>query len=197
LGAPGVSDMLTATLKTQGLVEQIRDIQEIRAGLIPTLSAGMRATIGVMVGHVVKNKLRGQVLNRRTGTLIRSVTASQEIRESDRGVRGSFGTNLDYGIRHEEGYTGPINVPARKVRAHVVREHVRNYRGRAVTVREHTVAQHIVRAHTAQVVVAARHYLRDGFREKLDEGLERFKRALRILVDTGKPPTQAELRGKI
>lgn len=52
-------------------------------------------------GHVKQNKLSGQVLNVRTGTLRRSVT--HKVTGSKSGVVGIVGTNVKYAAIHEFG----------------------------------------------------------------------------------------------
>lgn len=71
--------------------------------------AGICLTI---LRKVKAEKLSGQVLRNQTGTLRRSI--NQRVVESLLGVEGSVGTNLRYGRRWEQGYTGP-----EKVKAHI------------------------------------------------------------------------------
>jgi phage gpG-like protein len=58
-------------------------------------------------GYVKTDKLSGQVLKNRTGTLRRSI--NQQVTTSDEGVFASVGTNLRYARIHEFG--GQIHVP--------------------------------------------------------------------------------------
>lgn len=173
------------------------------------LGVAMKSAVGMLVKHTTKEKLRGQVLRRRTGTLIRSVTASQKVTVSKEGVVGSFGTNLWYGVAHEQGFTGSINVPAHSVgahtrqahtvRAHRVRAHQRtSKKGRTYEVPSYIVAEHSVgaanvgahpvRAHAARVNYRARYYLSSTLNEKSGEILLRVKKAVWYLKKYGKVP---------
>lgn len=60
--------------------------------------------------HVRENKLSGQVLNARTGTLRRSIDQVVEMRGNV--VTGIVNTNLRYGAVHEFGFNGVVNVKA-------------------------------------------------------------------------------------
>lgn len=51
--------------------------------------------------HVKQNKLSGQVLKRRTGTLSRSI--ARKVDEDAHGVTGRVGTNVKYAAIHEFG----------------------------------------------------------------------------------------------
>lgn len=62
-----------------------------------------RLAIGLQ-GHVKQNKLSGQVLKNRTGTLRRSIT--YKVTEGPDGVRAQVGTNVAYARPHEFGYQG-------------------------------------------------------------------------------------------
>lgn len=90
------------------------------------LLSAVRAAVAMIVRTTVKDTLENRgprYLNRRTGTLIRSVTASPRVEpariEASRFgtvVRGAWGTSLGYGRRHEFGGTFTD-----KVRPHVRR----------------------------------------------------------------------------
>lgn len=89
--------------------------------------------------HVKRDKLSGQVLHVRTGTLRRSVTAKVE--QTGGRILGIVGTNLAYAGRHEFGFDGtetvrehlrrvtqawgkPLRTP-REVRVHAFMRHAR------------------------------------------------------------------------
>ena len=57
--------------------------------------------------HVVKDKLTGQVLHVRTGTLYRSI--NMRVEDSGTSVIGAVGTNVWYGRLHEFGETVPAH----------------------------------------------------------------------------------------
>jgi len=169
-----------------------------------------------MVLDVTKNRLQGQYLNRRTGTLIRSITASPFVQVLDTVIRGIWGSNLSYARVHEEGYRGRIRVPGHERGAHRRTGHSRrahrrrpytytNRAGTSVTVRAHTVRggvirTHRVRAHAVRslsrlVSFRARHFMRDTVRDQGPEAMRRIRRALIHLVRTGEVPSASQLGG--
>lgn len=60
--------------------------------------------------EVVLNRLSGRVLRVRTGNLRRSV--HQRVNVSGNVVSGEVDTNVRYGIAHEYGFAGSVNVKA-------------------------------------------------------------------------------------
>lgn len=84
--------------------------------------------------HVVRDKLTGQVLNVRTGTLRRSI--DQVVLRTPGTVCAVVSTNLEYARRHEYGFKGTETVKA----------HLRTIKqawGRPITPREVMVRQHV------------------------------------------------------
>jgi phage gpG-like protein len=69
-------------------------------------------------------KLSGQVLHVRTGTLRRSI--NQEVTETEDGVFATIGTNVRYAAIHEYGFDGQVNVRSFLRKGREVRAHVRN-----------------------------------------------------------------------
>lgn len=139
-----------------------------------TLAAGMREGILLMVRDVIVNRLSGQYLRRRTGTLQRSVAASPRVAVTSMRVTGSFGSNLEYARAHELGFRGSVGV----------RAHTRQTRHGAVA----------VRAHTRFMRLRARHFFRDTLRANVGKLNLRVKRALLILLRTGEVPTGSAVR---
>lgn len=197
--------MITGEVKSIGIDpdEVAKSLGKMARDLPAALKVAMRSTLGVMVAHAAKNKLLGQVLNRRTGTLIRSVTASPRIAQRGARVVGAFGTKLWYGVAHERGYAGPITVPihavkAHSVKAHHVAGHTRKTKGGVVTVsahsvRAHNVRGHLVGQHQAIVNYRARRYLSATLTEKSSEAMLRFKKAIWYLGKFGKVPRPSDL----
>lgn len=58
----------------------------------------------MLQGHIKQNKLSGQVLRNRTGTLRRDV--SQEVEDTPDEIMGRVGTGVFYGKIHEYGWQG-------------------------------------------------------------------------------------------
>lgn len=76
-----------------------------------------------LIERIKAGKLRGQVLNRISGTLLRSWAAKVPPLALSDGWLGGGGTNLDYAIAHEFGVD---KTQAVQVRAHTRRENRRN-----------------------------------------------------------------------
>lgn len=82
-------------------------LRRFAAQLRPTVTQAVTKETFALQAHVVSDKLSGQVLHVRTGTLRRSITAA--IRETEDGVTGIVGTNVTYAAIHEFG--GVIHHP--------------------------------------------------------------------------------------
>lgn len=66
-------------------------------------------TLGILLAaHVQQTKLRGQVLNQRSGRLISSI--HHELEETDAEVNALVGTNVEYAAVHELGFSGTVQV---------------------------------------------------------------------------------------
>lgn len=117
---------------------------------------GVRDSIARLVlrlqRKVQTEKLTGQVLRVRTGTLRRSI--EQIVVAEPDAVVGIVSTNVRYGRLHEYGYEGPVNVKGH------LRTVVKAW-GR--TLKAPKKAQ--VSAHTRQVKFPARSFLRTSLRE--------------------------------
>jgi phage gpG-like protein len=117
--------------------------------------------------YVKQDKLTGQVLHVRTGTLRRSITYS--ITDNQRGIFATVGTNIKYAPPHEYGFQG-----AETVRAHL-RMMVQAW-GRPVN----NPRQIQINAFTRQVNLPERSFLRSALNEMQNEirsGLEAEIRA--------------------
>jgi phage gpG-like protein len=139
------------TVEARGLTEALARVD----GMGPKLQAALRDTVTQetfeLQRHVVQDKLSGQVLNRRSGALSRSITA--RMTESAGTIRGIVGTNLAYGRIHEYGRT--IHHPGSVAReGGMLRFEV----GGAVLFRKRT-APHEIR-------MPERSYLRSALRER-------------------------------
>lgn len=183
------------------------------ADMVRAAKNGVEATLLVFIGHTIETKLSGQELNRVTGTGQRSVSSSLRIHVDARKITGAFGSHLDYMRAHEQGFSGPVTVPAYQVRqrtvgahsvaAHTVRAHVRErgassvrvaaHRRKAYRRREHIVRAHTINTHTRFLNIRARRYLRKTMQERFRGLPLRIARALGILARTGRIPLPAEL----
>lgn len=75
-----------------------------------------RASI-MLTRYVKEEKLSGQVLKNRTGTLRRKINYA--VTETSAGITGSVGVKLSYAAAHEFGFDGVVSV----------REHLRHAKG--------------------------------------------------------------------
>lgn len=155
--------MITVTVTGLPQVEgRLKAFGQLRPALKQTVE---RETIALQA-HVVADKLSGQVLHVRTGTLGRSITA--ETIETADAIEGAVGTNVRYARIHEYGGTVhlPMLVPrraralrfevggqtvfARRTRAHDVRIPERSYLRSALEDRRPTILA-AIRATLARV----------------------------------------------
>ena len=112
--------------------------------------------LSLLVQRSVKeDKLSGQVLHVRTGTLRRSI--NREVTSDNTGVYATIGTNVSYGAAHEYGFTGTVNV----------REHTRRSRVQMQMKKSGVkpVGDVIVRAHTMNINMPERSFLRSTLRD--------------------------------
>lgn len=117
--------------------------------------------------RVTSQKLSGQVLKRRTGTLSRSVAQSPKVIVSENTVEGVVGTNVKYGRTHEFGFKGEVTV----------KEHIRaSVLGRTVQ----------VRSHVRRVDLPERSFLRTALAEMEGEVRRSINEAVRRAFDTPK-----------
>ena len=79
----------------------------LRRALLPVIN---KLSIEVQTS-VKQDKLTGQVLHVRTGTLRRSI--NREVKEQNDGVFATIGTNVKYGIMWENGFDKKIGAGAR------------------------------------------------------------------------------------
>ena len=107
----------------------------------------------------VKEKLSGEVLHVRTGTLRRSI--NREVRIQGNLIEGIVGTNVGYGAAHEYGFHGQVSV-----RAHLRRVASRSQFS-TVKGKKKLSAQGVafVREHTMQMNIPERSFLRSALRE--------------------------------
>lgn len=116
-----------------------------------------------LTGKVKAEKLSGQVLKNRTGTLRRSI--NYKVFSEPHRIFGIVGTNKEYGAAHEYGFHGTVNV----------RDHLRMITkvfGQSVI--PHQIE---VRAHTRQANLPERSFLRSALREFEPEIVSRLKLA--------------------
>lgn len=138
----------------------------VRAELV---KATGRITLKLM-RQSVQNKLSGQVLKRRTGTLARSVTQSPRTFEVGHTIVGTVGVTdisgpggrapVKYGRMHEYGFAGDVPV----------KEHLRMVKQAFGKALKSPVAS-TVKAHARKVNMPVRSFLRSALKDLVEAGV--------------------------
>lgn len=149
------------------VIEKLKTIPKtVRARLLETVT---RLTIDLQ-GYIVRRKLSGQVLKRRTGTLAASI--QPRVDNDARGVigivasRAREGAPLKYARIHEYGFSGPVTV----------KEHLRMQTmawGKLIEPRQVTVRQHIMNMNMPE-----RSFMRTSLHENEENIRAKIKKAL-------------------
>jgi len=130
-------------------------LRELPARTQATLTAAVtRLAVGLQA-KIKTDKLSGQVLKRRTGTLSRSI--NYRLNQGVTEITASVGTNVEYAARHEYGFTGTESV----------KEHLRQIKqafGRPISPVSVTV-----RAFTREVSYPAHSFLRTALQDMAPE----------------------------
>lgn len=160
------------------------------------LSAG-RASALVLSKYTIQTKLisaNPPFLNRRTGTLVRSVAASpRAVLEGDR-VKATYGSRLDYAFKHEFGGTFTEHVTAHHVNAHTRRGHARrSYGGKRVWVEETRVDSFYVQAYTRVRTYRRRLMFTTALEEKRDVAPTAARVAINFVMANEKVPTPRQV----
>lgn len=149
------------------------------AAVLKAYSDGVQSAVEKSIGRsvlklqreVMRNRLSGQVLNVRTGNLRRSIQ-HQQVTSSGGLVVGEVNTNVRYGVAHEYGFAGTVNVKASMRR-------IRQAFGRPLKSPRYVQ----IRAHSRNVKLPERSFLRSALRDmkpKIEADLQKsIKRALR------------------
>lgn len=151
-------DVLAAVLRSYGGKVQTAIVQSIGRSALRLQS------------EVMDNRLSGQVLNIRTGNLHRSI--HQQVTSSGGLVVGEVNTNVRYGVAHEYGFAGTVNVKASM-------RQIRQAFGRPLKSPRYVQ----IRAHSRNVKLPERSFLRSALRDmkpKIEADLQKsIERALR------------------
>jgi phage gpG-like protein len=134
-----------------GDAQVIARLKELPQKTQHTLVRAITALAIDLQSKVKSDKLSGQVLKRRTGTLSRSI--NRQITDTANSVTGQVGTNIEYAAFHEYGFHGTQQI----------REHLRQIKqafGRPIEPRSVTVA-----AHSRKVDYPAHSFLRSALHD--------------------------------
>jgi phage gpG-like protein len=145
-----------------GGVESEAVLRKLDATALDVRTA-LRVAIGILViklqRNVVRDKLTGQVLKVRTGTLRRSIGVSMNEPGGDK-IIGLVSTNLKYAPPHEYGFHGSVNV-----RAHL--REIKQAFGRQLK----TPVTVSVGAYSRNVDLPERSFLRSALRDMRASGI--------------------------
>ena len=139
-----------------GDTEIVRKLDKLPSRLAEELKTGIGRLVLKLARNVQLQKLSGQVLNVRTGRLIRSIGSVVE--QTGDSVAGIVSTPVKYARPHEEGFHGTVSV----------REHVRQIKqafGRPIAPMQVTV-----RAHEMKMNLPERSFLRSALADMQASG---------------------------
>lgn len=140
---------------------------------VPALTKAVRTSITrasiSLLRYVKENKLSGQVLKNRTGTLRRKM--NYRVTETPNSITGAVGVKLSYAAAHEFGFDGPENV-----RAHL--RTIKQAFGRSIA-----PVTFNVRAHTRTVHLPERSFLRSALSDKRGEITAMIEQGMRSVLN--------------
>lgn len=132
-------------------------------------------------GYVKADKLSGQVLHVRTGTLRRSI--NQEVQQSGSVIKGIVGTNVKYARIHEYGFAGEMTVKEHlRRRKETILADIKQYGaeiGKLSGLRNiHSTGEMFtVRAHMRHVNLPERSFLRSALKDFEPKIIQQLKAA--------------------
>jgi len=143
-----MSDGLSVSIRGEAVLARLQGMEDrLRTELRRAVTR-----LSITVQAAVKgDKLTGQVLHVRTGTLRRSI--NRKIEETQTSITATVGTNVRYAAIHEYGFDGIVGV------------------------RAHMRLQRPVRAHTRHMRLPARSFLRSTLAERTTEITETLREA--------------------
>lgn len=154
----GAADMISnfiVSVRDESLIATFRGYPGRLAAAL--LNAMQRITLKIQT-VVKEEKLTGQVLHVRTGTLRRSI--NRRIWISGDQINGAVGTNVEYAGPHEFGFHGTVTVREhqRRIRARVDAKWAGKKKGKVIGIAH-------VKAFTRTMNLPERSFLRSSLRE--------------------------------
>lgn len=140
-------------------------LESRKSSAMGAIERAVKSSALSLVAYIKKEKLSGQVLNVKTGTLRRSITARFETAGNE--IRAYVGTNLKYARIHEYGFKGQVPVKAHQRMMNVAW-------GRRV--KEPRMID--VRAHAMKMNVPARPFMAPSLAENREKISSDIRRAL-------------------
>lgn len=152
------------SVKDEALIATLRGYPQ---RLVDRLFLALQRVTIKLQAHVKEDKLTGQVLHVRTGTLRRSI--NRRVWVGSNSINGAVGTNVEYAAAHEFGFRGVVTV----------KEHVRRIFAakRTSSRKRQLLGVTTVRAHTAHLNLPERSFLRSALRELQEYVTTEIKRA--------------------
>lgn len=147
----------------------IQRFQSLQGDVRGRVGQAMGGIVLKLQARVVRNKLNGQVLNVRSGTLRRSI--DQAVYQDGSQIRGVVGTNVEYARVHEYGFNGTVTV----------KEHLRLVK-KAFGKDLKTPKEVMVRTHAARVNLPERSFLRSALRDLEPAFFESMEQAAKAVT---------------
>lgn len=150
----------------QEVVQKIQSIEpKIYESLVKTIT---RLSIRLQA-NIKSQKLSGQVLNTKTGTLRRSI--NQKVDQTPQSIVGIVGIGKEaqkYGVMHEFGFTG-----VERVRAHL--RQIKQAFGKPIGAKTINVS-----GHSRAVKYPERSFMRSALKDMNDEIIQELSKAVKI-----------------
>jgi phage gpG-like protein len=160
--------MIIGTIKND--IQVLKRLNSIPDSLHKSLLDAIKRESYSLEKYIVKSKLSGDPLKRKSGTLSRSIKTVIDDKKTSIvgivGVRADQAKALRYAAIHEYGFTGPVSV----------KEHLRNQTmawGKAIT-----PVQVTVKAHTMNMNMPVRSFIRSSLAENKSEILSEIDKAV-------------------
>lgn len=152
------------SVKDEALIATLRGYPQ---RLVDRLFLALQRVTIKLQAHVKEDKLTGQVLHVRTGTLRRSV--NRRVWVGPNSINGAVGTNVEYAAAHEFGFDGVVTV----------KEHVRRVSKAksASSAKAKLLGATTVKAHTRHVHLPERSFLRSALAELQEYATAEIRRA--------------------
>jgi phage gpG-like protein len=156
-----------STVTGQGSV--VRMLAAVGDGSRAKLVDTMKVVSFDIQQHVQREKLSGQVLNRRTGILRNSI--SERVQESTDAISAVVGTNVKYAAAHEYGIQRNVVVSAHyRMQTMAFGKPMKNPR------------EVLVNQHSGYLNLPERSFLRSSLRDKAPQEIERIRVSMAELI---------------
>lgn len=149
-----------------GKKEVIDNLKTKRVKLIAAIFQTMKEQSLLLVRHIQRDKLQGQVLHHRSGRLQSSI--KQNVVQEKTGVLAKVYTNVEYAAIHEYGFKGQVNV----------KEHLRTIT-KVFKTELISPKKIMVKEHTRQVNLPERSFMRSA----LKDNTEQIQKAISLTVN--------------